>query len=58
MYVNLDGGIYYHAVMYSRIRQTVLTATKWREYLKPFENNVMEIYETIGTVLVPQEEER
>jgi hypothetical protein len=36
---------------------TVLTAAKWRECRKLFENNGMQIYETIGTVLVPQEEE-
>jgi hypothetical protein len=36
---------------------TVQAAAKWREYQKLFENNGMEINETIGTVLVPQEEE-
>jgi len=36
--------------------QTVLTAEKWRGYLKLFENNGMEVYETI--VQMPLEDER
>jgi hypothetical protein len=31
---------------------------KWRKYLKLFEHTGMEVYETTGTVLVPQDEER
>jgi hypothetical protein len=47
-----------HHIFYLNIEQTVLTAEKWRGYLKLFENNGMEVYETIGQVQVPLEDER
>jgi hypothetical protein len=45
-------------IFYLNIKQTVLTVEKWRGYLKLFDNNGMEAYETIGQVRVPPEDER
>jgi hypothetical protein len=45
-------------IFHLNTEQTVLTAEKWKEYLKLFEHGGMEVYETIGIVLVPRDEER
>jgi hypothetical protein len=45
-------------IFHLNTEQTVLTAEIWRGYLKLFGNDGMEIYETVGQVLVPLGDER
>jgi hypothetical protein len=45
-------------IFHLNTEQTVLTAEKWRGYLKLFENNRIEVYETIGQAQMPLDDER
>ena len=56
--VSSDDGICCHAAISSIPNKLFLTGEKWREYLKLLEYSGMKVYETIGIVLVPQDEKR